>query len=295
MSLARLALFRLREHGSDPRNWRPHILVFVGDAGKRIGLVRLANWFNQGRGLVIACRLIEGDLKSQTFDLEEQRLQLSRAIADEGLAAFGAVHVVPEFEGGVIGIVQASGVAALHSNTILVGWPTREGRLESWLRMMRAMSKAGKSTLIARLNWRHEPGRENRVDLWWGGLQNNGDMMLLLAHLLTLNPEWNDARVVVRSIARDEKERESQTAGLATLLSEVRIDARTDVIMKPPDRTIAQIIHEQSAEADLVFLGLRDPEPGTVADYARRMETLASGLNTTVFVRSAGEFAGKLV
>ena len=48
-----------------------------------------------------------------------------------------------------------------------------------------------------RLNWRHEPGMTKRVDLWWGGLQNNGDLMLLLAHLLTLNAEWNDARVVV--------------------------------------------------------------------------------------------------
>ncbi len=45
------------------------------------------------------------------------------------------------------------------------------------------------------------------MDLWWGGQQNNGDLMLLLAHLLRLNTEWQGARLIVRSIARSENER----------------------------------------------------------------------------------------
>jgi len=65
--------------------------------------------------------------------------------------------------------------------------------------------------------------------------------------------------------------------------------------MRPEGKSIAEVIHAQSAGADVVFLGLRDPEPGTEAKYAARLEKLASGLNTTVFVRNAGEFAGKLI
>jgi len=295
MAVARHALLRLRAHGGDPRNWRPNILLFVGDAEKRLGLVRLANWFNQGRGLVNACRLEIGDLTRNGIEVEHQRRQMDRAIAEHGLVAFTEVDVVPEFESGVISIVQASGVAGLQSNTVMVGWPSKPGRLEAWLRIMRAVTRVGRSTLIVRLNWRHEPGARKRVDLWWGGLQNNGDLMLLLAYLLTLNPEWSDARIVIRSIARDEEEKRNQTEGLGELLSEVRIKADTEVIMKPEGRTIASVIHEQSAGADLVFLGLREPGPGKAADYARRLEELAEGLNTTVFVRNAGEFAGRLI
>ena len=47
-------------------------------------------------------------------------------------------------------------------------------------------------------------GEERQIHIWWGGLQNNGDLMLLLAHLLRLNPEWIDARLTVRSIARSQ-------------------------------------------------------------------------------------------
>jgi amino acid transporter len=295
MSIARLALLRIREHGGDPRNWRPHILTFVGDAEKRIGLVRLANWFNQNRGLVTACRIIEGDLTKDYVDIASERNQMDHALAEKGLVAFTEVDVVPDFESGVIGAVQANGFSGLQSNTVLVGWPTKPGRLAAWLRIMRAISRAGKSTVIARLQWAHEPGQEKRIDLWWGGLQNNGDMMLLLAHLLNLNPEWRDARILIRSIARSEKEKKIQAEGLENLLSEVRIKADTEIMMKPEGMTIAEVIHEKSCNADIVFLGLNDPKPGTAAEYAEHLEHLVSGLHTTVFVRSAGEFAGKLI
>ena len=295
MALARFALVRLRSHSSDPRNWRPHILVFVGEPQKRIGLIRLANWFNQDRGLITACQLVVGDLTRDYVEIDTRRQEMDRALAEEGLVAFSEVDVVPEFESGVISATQANGIAGLQSNTVLVGWPSKPGRLESWLRIIRAISKAGKSTLITRLNWAHEPGQEKRIDLWWGGLQHNGDMMLLLAHLLTLNPEWRDTQILIRSIARSESERQDQTRALEALLAEVRIGAGTGIIMKPEDQTIAEVISANSATADVVFLGLQEPEPGTESEYAQRMEEIVSGLKTAVFVRNAGEFAGKLI
>jgi hypothetical protein len=63
VALARRALLRLRHHELDPRNWRPQILLFAGDTGKRAGLVRLASWFNQNRGVVTVCRLVVGELE----------------------------------------------------------------------------------------------------------------------------------------------------------------------------------------------------------------------------------------
>ncbi len=295
MSLARFALLRLKEHQDDPRNWRPNILAFVGAPEKRIGLVRLANWFSQGRGIVTACQLVEGDLTEDAFEIQQLHNEMDRAITEEGLVAFGEVNVVREFEAGVIGAVQANGIAGLQSNTVLVGWPSKPGRLEAWLRITRALSRIHKSTLITRLNWAQEPGQRQRIVVWWGGLENNGDMMLLLAHLLKLNPEWSEAEIVVRSIARNEKERELQEKGLETLLEEVRIQATTDIIMQPGSKSIAETIHEHSTRASLVFLGMQDPPAGAEAEYARRLEALASGLCTTVFVRNAEKFAGKLI
>jgi amino acid transporter len=295
MQIARFALLRLRRHEHDPRNWRPHILVFVGDPEKRIGLVRLATWFAQRKGLITAIQLVEADLIIDDVDTDRRHREMERSLADAGLLAFSKIDVVREFESGVIGAAQANGIAGLQSNTIIVGWPTKAGRLEAWLRIVRALSKVGMSTVIVRLNGGPEPGREKRIDLWWGGLQHNGDLMLLLAYLMRLNTEWADARVLVRSIARDEEEQELQSRALEHLLEEVRIRADTDIIMRRPDQSIADIIHKHSEEADIVFFGLQEPAPGTEAEYSHRMEQLADGLRTTIFVRNAGEFAGRLI
>jgi amino acid transporter len=294
VALARWALLKLRNHELDPRNWRPQILLFAGDPGKRAGLVRLASWFNQDRGVVTVCRLVVGELE-KLKEIDKLREEMDHELEEAGVIAFPEVDVVPDFEDGVIGVAQANGIAGLHSNTVMFGWSRRRERLESQLRIMRAMSYARKNTIIARLNWAHEPGSDKRIDIWWGGLQNNGDLMLLLAYLLRLNPGWRGARICVRSIARDEEERRLQLEGLTDLLPETRIGAESEVIIKPVDRSIMEILHQTSADADVVFLGLQEPEPGDEAAYADRIIELSGGLNTCIFVRSADEFAGRLV
>jgi amino acid transporter len=296
IAVARFALMKLRDNRTDPRNWRPHILLLAGDPGKRINLVRLASWFNQDRGIVTACKLMTGDLRTGAIEIDRVREEMETEIADAGLTAFCEAHVVPEFETGVLDIAQASGVGELQANTVMFGWSKRQARLASQLRLMRALSNAGKSTVISRIQWAHEPGQEPRIDLWWGGLQNNGDLMLLLAHLLRLNPEWTGARLTVRSIARSEAERDSQNTGLAELLAENRIEAATEVLYEPDaKRDVAEIMHHRSAQADVVFLGLMMPPYGDETRYAKRLEQLTSGLRTTIFVRNAGRFAGDLL
>ncbi|MEZ4386357.1 MAG: Na-K-Cl cotransporter [Candidatus Krumholzibacteriia bacterium] len=295
LALTRFALLRLREHAGDPRNWRPHILVFVGDTAKRIGLVRLASWLNQDRGIVTACRLVPGELAARAGELAALKTAMDLDLAREDLVAFSEVNVVSDFESGAVDVAQANGIAGLHSNTVLFGWPEKLDRLEAQLRIVRSMALLNKSTLIARLNWQLEPGRRKRIDIWWRGKQRNGDLMLLLAHLLRLNPAWDETRIVVRCIVADASEREAAEEDLAAILPESRIQVDTEVIVKPADKTVVEVMHATSGDASIVFLGLMDAEPGTEAENARRLVQMVGGFNTTILVRNASEFAGRLV
>jgi len=126
-------------------------------------------------------------------------------------------------------------------------------------------------------------------------MQNNGDLMLLLAYLLSLNPEWNDALITVRSVVENEIERDSLADSLNKLVPATRINAETEVIVKPPDKTVVEIMHSYSSNSDAVFLGLMEPEPGRESEYAERLTELASGFHTSIFVHNAGEFAGHLI
>lgn len=296
-ALVRFALLKLKSYSRDrdPRNWRPQILLFVDDPARRLGLVRMATWLNSDRGLVTACQLMVGDLEMQHVEIEQRRREMDEALDAEGLLAFTQVNVVPELERGVIDVTQASGLPGLETNTIMTGWPETPQHQATVMRLLRAMSNAGKSTVLVRLNWRHEPGHRKRIDLWWRGRERNGDLMLLLAYLLSHNPEWRSAAIHVHCIVESDDEARQVGASLASLIPEARIEAEAEVIVRGPGERITEIIVEHSGDADIVFLGLHDPEPGEEKAYAETLTNLSERLPTTVFVRNGSEFAGQLI
>ena len=121
------------------------------------------------------------------------------------------------------------------------------------------------------------------------------EKLKLLAHLLRLNPEWRRARLMVRTIVDTPSDREDMQTRLQELTVEARIPAETDVLVRPQGQSINDVMHAASRKADVVFLGMREPEPGTEADYAARLDELAKGFHTTIFVRNAGPFSGELI
>ena len=295
MSLARATLLQLHRLPVAPRNWRPHILLFAGDVHRRRDLVQFAAWLNQGRGIVTVNRLLVGELEALAPRVRPELERLEEELEASGITAFAEVEVVQGFETGAVATAQANGIAGIASNTVMFGWSRKPERLAGMLRIMRRLSLLEKSTLICRIVPRGWSERRRRIDVWWGGLEQNGDLMLLLAYLLSMNPEWRGSGIVVHSLANDPAMLENTRAALDRMLAESRIPARTEVTLRPRDRSVTDVIHELSADADVVFLGLAEPPPGEEAAYAARLETLVEGLPTALLVRNAGPFAGRLL
>lgn len=294
-AMARFALLKLRGHRDQPRNWRPQILAFTANPQSRSGIVRMANWFSQNRGIVTVIRVAEGDLATEQFDLPEMQRQMEESLSEEGQTAFAEVNIVPNFEEGLVGIVQANGFAGLQSNTVMFGWPQDNDALARLLRMVRTINRLQKAAIIARFPVPTGPPKTERIELWWRGKQDNGDLMLMLAHLLSLNPEWRRAKISLRSVVENESERETKRRELNELITEVRVKANAAVVVRPPDKTVMQVIQDNSREADVVFLGMQVPEPGEELAYAKRLNDFVKHLGAVVLVRNAGKFAGDLM
>lgn len=119
--------------------------------------------------------------------------------------------------------------------------------------------------------------------------------MLLLAYLLTLNPEWNRSLITIRSIVSNEKARSRMAESLSNMIADVRIRAKTEVIVRTDGQSVQEIIHSYSGSADVVFLGMMNPDEGSEAEAAKQMIQLSGGLKTTIFVLHSSEFSGKLI
>lgn len=294
----RWALILLARRPMSARNWRPHVLVFVSNMMEHLDLVRFGNWFSQGRGVVSVCELIEGKISDIKIDLMGTREVMQKSLDNEGLVVFPEIHVVNDVVHGIVNVTQANGLAGLQSNMILLGWPTERKRLAQFLKIMRQLEMLNKSFIIGRIKPKYlfpREGARRSVHVWWGGLERNGDLMLLLAYLLTRNPEWRGSEIRIMSIANNKQMKADTEAYLNKLIPEIRIGAEPHVILRPRNQSVTDVIHDQSKGADVVMFGLATPEPGTEGKYAKRLETLASDLGTVFFVKNSSLFIGELV
>ena len=294
-ALTRHALIKLEAHKVDPRNWRPNITVFTEEIEEEIDMVYLATCFNQKMGVLNVCRIFEGWLSRDNLNIGKMESFMKETLSDHGLSAFCKVNVSPDFIQGAIDVAQINGVGHLRSNTVMFGWPNDDVKLDLMLMIMRTISKIGRSTVITKVADLLDQNNFKQIDIWWGGMENNGDMMLLLAHLLRMNPRWRKARIVLRSIVEDPAGKAEVEKCLSDTISSVRIKAEGEVIVNDSRASIAEVIRDHSQHADITLMGLMIPESGREHEYSKKLIELSEGLQSVVFVRNASEFSGKLL
>ena len=294
-SIARIALIKLKEKHSAARNWRPNILLVSSNPSRLMKLTRIANWFNQNKGIVTVCRTLVGDIRDMDVDTQEIQREMEKEFANKNITAFPEAHIVPNFEDGISGIIQANGLAGMQSNTVMFGWPEGTDRINRLFRIVRIVSKIKRNTIIAYVPEAEMSSTHNCIDVWWRGMQKNGDMMLLLAHLLNLNTEWRHAKIRLRTIVSSEDEQDTMNEKLKALIAESRILAKHDVLIKKKNENVIDLMHNSSKDADIVFIGLALPEKNSKKEFADNIDKLVAGFKSTILVRNAESTQGELI
>ena len=174
-------------------------------------------------------------------------------------------------------------MAGLRTNTLVFGWSDKiEGQVKE-LKIIRDLRNKGKNLLLCRFNT-DLPTNAKFIDIWWGGQQNNGDLMLLCAYLLKLNRQWQGAAIRILSVVSEEAQKAILQQGIKKVLPKARIKASVDVIVSAGN--FVEIMHKNSKGSDIVFLGLPDINKGEESDLAQRLDTMCSKLKATVFMQN---------
>ena len=287
-SLARFALLNLerRRAGGDARNWRPNLMVFTGQPHNREHLVALADWLSLGRGVVTFSQLITGAVEDPNKPAlrDTARERIRAYIQKHQMAAFAEAQIVPDFARGAVAVAQSHGIGRLESNTVLMGWSrTPQGRI-LLLSVLRDLADLHKSVLFLKVDGETGFGQHKTIHVWWGGRGGNGDLMLLLAHLIARHRDWDRATVrVLRMVGRPEAVERVQ-AETEALLEAVRVEADVRVIVRDnPDRPFTDLLAEHSRDADLTVLGMQRPK---AEDYGEGLDALVKAAGTTLLVHN---------
>lgn len=283
---ARTNLVRLARMEEDPKNWRPTILAFTGNPNSRETLVSYAVWLGSGRGIVYLANILIGDYEQYIDRRQTAIRQLHDFCRKNDIQAFPTVVVAGSLDTGISIMLQSTAVGPIRPNMVLFGWSDDANRIAPLLQMLYTASKMGMSLLLIRPGTGDapEPRSRRRVDVWWRG-RENGELMILLAHLLTQNWEWSNMDVRLLRVVENEAGLEPARKALADLIEEERLDATAVAIVS--DASFAEVLHEHSCDAACVFLGFGLPEHGAESAWHGELQAATDGMPTVVMIRAA--------
>jgi amino acid transporter len=280
-------LLRLERSLYHPKNWRPIILAMCGGGRSRMNLAVLGHWLTSGNGILNLGQVIQGDVENRIDRISNQEELLEKFISDEQLSAFPNVVASPTLTEGIEYLVQCSGLGALRPNTLLLGWPDAEAKAEPLVASLRIIAALGRNIMIARLpdnDIDPHVAAPGTIDVWWRG-HKNGELMLLLAHLLKQNRKWRNRTIRLMRVVANEDARADVLQHLQTLAAESRIEVQPEVFVSEQP---VHVIGKQSKDAALVFLGFELPREGHEGHFYRQMERFTQRIPRAVMVSSIG-------
>lgn len=287
MALVRTGITRL-EYTPDTKNWRPHILVFSGAPTHRWHLVEFAANLTHKRSLFTVASVIPSGSRNPAKQLEMEAT-IREYLEKRGVQGLARLISAPDPFIGAERLVEAYGIGPLVPNTILLGDSEESTRRGSYCQMIANLHQARRNVVILRDVEERGFGRRQQIDLWWGGLQANGGLMLILAYLLRTSLEWRGAEINLKLVVANAAAAKATRTNLEDLTQQLRIGARSQVL-EAKGRPFPEILRRSSQSADLVFLGMAKPMDDYTS-YYERLQDLATGLPTTVFVLAEPDFA----
>jgi len=281
-------LLRMARMPLHPKNWRPILLVLTGNPLERPTLATYALWIGSQRGLVTLARVLVGDPDEISHLQKPAADQLRRFLEENGFQALTSVVVYENLDAGMTALLLGHPFSPLRPNTVMMGWSSDAGRASLFVQHLRTARRLGMSLVLVNDKGLPRGRFDRRIDVWWRG-EENGSLMILIAHLLTLNWKWPRARVRVVRLIQDEAGRQPAKKALEDLVDHARLDAEVDLIVS--EDPFPKVLERHSADASVVILGFKIPGEREMEAFKFQMyfEGMISPLPTTLLVSSSGE------
>ena len=287
MALIGQGIFQIEEQ-DDPKNWRPHILVLSGAPQKRWSLIELADGFSHNRSLMT----VSSVLPSGSRDLKQQ-LNLEKTIREylqkRGVRALVRVVSAKDPFEGAVRLVETYGLGPLVPNTVVMGDSEQPERRAAFCNAIAEIHHSQRNIVIFHENQQQKFGFRRSIDVWWGGMQSNGSLMLLLAYLLRTDINWRNAKIYLKLVVPDQEAAAAAAENMSNLSQNLRIDVIPKVIVAE-GRSFDEILYSSSRNSDLIFLGMARPSQN-FDRYYEKLQDRVSDLPSTVFVLAAPDFA----
>lgn len=285
-SALRKNLLKLSDLEEDSKNWRPTILVFSGNPSSRETLVSYAVWLESGRGIVLLANVLDGQIKNHVERRKIAEKQLREFCDFKRIQAFPVIAIEKDLGASVSLLLQTTSIGPVRPNLTMFGWTNSADRFSKLAGSLRIAEILSMSLVLCRDRGVPTARQCTHIDIWWRG-RKNGELMVILAHLLRRNWEWLGCPIRVLRVVDDIQGQEPAQRALQKLINQARVDAQAIAVVSE-GRAFTQILYEESQDASCVFLGFETPDLKNESRWFASYEKLLKGLPTTLLVNSVG-------
>ncbi|HEY5621435.1 MAG TPA: amino acid permease [Pontiella sp.] len=271
--LVRFAIQRLSRLKPDERTWRPNILALSGSPKSRWHLVEMAHSLaRHSSALTVASILPVEDWSAEKVNAMETSMRdyLEKREVDAMVKIFPS----PDMLSGARALVRAYGYGPLIPNTILLGDTEHRSNFSEFAELIQLVYRTKRNLIMLRESTEETEADADEIHVWWGGNKDNIGLMLTLAYQIQKSPVWHESKLILNTIVATAEEQDATRERMNSFIEEQRIPAECQVLIKNHP-SYYDIIRESSADAGLVFMGMRPPhEDESNEDYGRYYSNL---------------------
>jgi amino acid transporter len=271
----RMLLKRMEITEKSKKNWRPTILAFCSNDLNKDAIANLLHWIGAQRSVTKMYFLKEGTLKDNSNQRNVLENSMENYVRENKLEIFPRIILSDKFEETISSMIQGETLGNMPLNTVLVDYGDKV-KLDI---VISDTAKLKKNAIILR----NQAGFSNfkRIDVWWSS-SKNGNLMLLLAYIITHSKKWLEQRATIKIYkmvsGKDDIEKERQL--IEDLISESRIENTEIEIICGKEQSIKNNIQKYSEHADLVLIGLPNFEKNVtdkqilknIDDYTKKLK-----------------------
>ncbi len=287
-SLLRTILTKLDQAKVVERNWRANILLFSGGKSSRPYLIEFAKYLVGKHGMISNFDLILSSSSKVLFPKHKQAIPEDEMTGDEGI--FARRQECSNIYDGIKGISATYGFSGVEPNTVLMGWARETDDPVGFAKLLRYLSDLDLNIVLLDYDEDRGFGKYELIDIWWRGGSNNGNLVLSLIKFIRLSYEWRNVTVRLMIINDDKQKDQKIIKDTKRVLDNMRMDADVRIINNENKIPVNQVIKKESANADLIFLGLADVQEGREMEFIERADYLYKDLGTVALVKASSFF-----
>lgn len=285
LQIIRYALLRLNFE-SDPKSWRPNLLVLSGAPTKRWHLIDFAYGLTQEKGLITVATILNEERVSQE-KIQSYEKQITDYLNNKNIRTLVRVMRSEDPFKGAIQLVNSYGLGSLMPNTILLGDTEEKTHHQAYTEMISHFYKSKRNVIILQNVKLLSFKSKKSIDIWWGGLKGNGALMMILGHLMQNSPHWQNVEICIKMVVPNEIAMNDTKKNLNDIINQFRLSFKQKVIVANR-KNFYDILKVESAKKDLVMLGLKTPDKH-FKDYYNKLKEETQDLHGKIFVLASQE------